>query len=110
MNFKKQDQALHTRPKLTVKTSKTDYFAIKGRADSNCAKNPKTRKCTSGLEVTLNGASVVMRSTGQKLITFIYNRGRVDCPLTVCSRDNSYNEEIKTYEVESECTNDLRKL
>ena len=87
---------------MTVKTSKTDYFAIKGRADSNCAKNPKTRKCTSGLEVTLNGASVVMRSTGQKLITFIYNRGRVDCTYIMWSRDDVCNEGIRGYEVESE--------
>ena len=30
--------------------------------------NPKTRKNTSDVEATLNGAPVVMRSTGQKIV------------------------------------------
>ena len=47
---------------------KLDYFTIKGRTDSNYATNPETRKITSGIEVTLNGAPVVIRSVGQKIV------------------------------------------
>ena len=45
-----------------------DFFIIKGRTDSNYATNSETRKSTSSIEVTLNGALVVMRSIGQKIV------------------------------------------
>ena len=44
-------------------------FIIKGKMDRNYATNPETRKSVSVFEVTLNGAPVVMRSVGQKIIS-----------------------------------------
>jgi len=44
---------------------------MKGWADSNYATNPETRKSTSGIEVTLNRAPVMMRSVGQKIIALL---------------------------------------
>ena len=61
-------KGLHLKPRMIANNPKTDYFIIKGRADSNYATNPERRKSVSGIEVTLNGALVVMRSVGQKII------------------------------------------
>ena len=44
-------------------------FIIKVRMDSNYVTNTETRKSVSGIEVTLNGAYVVRRSAGQKIVT-----------------------------------------
>ena len=48
-----------------------EKFIMKGWADSNYATNPETRKSTSGIEVTLNRAPVMMRSVGQKIIALL---------------------------------------
>ena len=39
-------------------------LVTKGRTDSSYATNPEKRKSVSGIEVALNGAPVVIRSTG----------------------------------------------
>jgi len=53
---------------MTINDPKVDLFIIKGRTDSNYAINSETRKNVTGIEVTLNGAPVVMRSIGQKIV------------------------------------------
>ena len=63
-----KNRGLHLKPSMITGDPKIDYFIVKGRADSNYATNPETRKSVSGLEVTLNDAPVVMRSVGQKII------------------------------------------
>ena len=47
---------------------RTDYFIIRGRLDSNYATNSNIRKSISGMEVTLNGSRVIIRSIGQKIV------------------------------------------
>jgi len=63
-----KNRGLCLQPDMRIKDPKVDYFTIKGRSDSNYATNVETRKSVSGLEVLLNGAPVVMRSIGQKII------------------------------------------
>ena len=63
-----KERGLCLAPEMTVKDPQNDLFILKGRSDSNYATNVETRKSVSGMEVTLNGAPVVMRSVGQKII------------------------------------------
>ena len=63
-----RERGLCLQPEMTFKNPLLDMLIIKGRSDSNYATNPETRKSVSGMEVTLNGAPVVMRSVGQKII------------------------------------------
>ena len=44
-----KNRVLFLKPELTVKNPRTDYFTIKGRADSNHATNPEKRKSASSL-------------------------------------------------------------
>lgn len=55
-------------PKTHISDPKTRSFIIKGRSHSNYAMNPETRKSTSGIEVTLNGAPVATMNVGQKIV------------------------------------------
>ena len=43
-------------------------FVTKGRTDIKYETNLETRKSVSGIEVSLNGTPVVMRSAGQKIV------------------------------------------
>ena len=45
-----------------------EKFIIKECRDSNYTTNAEIRKSISSIEVTLNGALVVMRSIGQKIV------------------------------------------
>ena len=62
-----KNRGLHLRPLMNIINPRTQKFTIKGRADSNCGTNEETRKMVRGLEVTLNGTPVIMRSVGQKM-------------------------------------------
>ena len=63
-----RNRGLHLNPIMGMVDARKEKFVIKGRGDSNYATNEETRKSVSGIEVTLNGAPVVMRSVGQKII------------------------------------------
>ena len=63
-----KERGLCLEPQMTIKNPLLDAFIVKGWSDSNYATNPETHKSVSSLEVTLNGAPVVMRSVGQKII------------------------------------------
>lgn len=81
-----RNSGLYLRPELNVKNPRTDCFTVKGRADSNYATNPEIRKSVSGLEVTLNGAPVVMRSIGQKIIALSVTEAEL-IALTQCAQE-----------------------
>ena len=74
---------------MTVKNPRTDYLTIKGREDSNHTTNPETRKSASGLEVTLNGEPVLMRSIGQKIIDLSVTEAEL-IALTLCAQEMIY--------------------
>jgi len=61
-------RGLLLKPDMITNDPRKDFFIIKGRTDSNYTTNSETRKSISGIEVTLNGAPVVMRSIGQKIV------------------------------------------
>ena len=61
-----KNRVLCLKHELIVKNPRAEHFTIKGRADSDHATNPETRKIVSGLEVTLYGVPVVTRSVGHK--------------------------------------------
>jgi len=63
-----RNRGLHLNPIMSMVDARKEEFIIKGRGDSNYATNAETRKSTSGIEVTLNGAPIVMRSVGQKIV------------------------------------------
>ena len=63
-----QDRGLHLNPIMGMVNARKEKFVIKGRSNSNYATNEETRKSVSGIEVTLNGAPVVMQSIGQKIV------------------------------------------
>ena len=63
-----KERGLCLAPEMTIKNPLTDLFVLNGRSDGDYATNPETRKSVSGMEVTLNGAPVIMRSVGQKII------------------------------------------
>jgi len=63
-----RNRGLHLNPLMGMKNARKEKFIIKGRGDSNYATNTETRRSVSGIEVTLNGAPVVMRSVGQKIV------------------------------------------
>ena len=63
-----KERGLCLTPEMTIKDPQNDLFNTKGRSDSNYATNVETRKSVSGMEVTLNGAPVVMCSVGKKII------------------------------------------
>ena len=47
---------------MGIVNPRKEKFVIKGRSDSNYATNVEIRKSTTGIEATLNGATVVFRS------------------------------------------------
>ena len=63
-----RNRGLHLNPIMEMSNARKEKFIVKGRCDSNYATNEETRKSVSGIEVTLNGAPVVMRSVGQKIV------------------------------------------
>ena len=55
-----QERGLHLKLEMIIDNLLKDLFIIKGRLDSNYATNIETHKSISGIEVTLNGISIVM--------------------------------------------------
>ena len=66
-----RERGLRLSSEMNITNPLTDLFVIKGRSDSNSVTNIETRKSVSGIEVTLNGALVVMQSMGQKIIALL---------------------------------------
>ena len=62
---------------MIINNLRTDCFIIKGQANNTYATNLETRKSMSGLEVTLNRAPIVMRSTGQKIVTLFITEAKL---------------------------------
>ena len=69
-------RGLNLRPTLMFK-DRHEKFIIKGRIDRNYSKNPETIKIISKIEVTLNGASLLMRSIGQKISSFLLTKAEL---------------------------------
>ena len=53
---------------MCIINPKLDGFKTKGRSDRNYATHIETRKSVSGLEVTLDNATVVIQIIDQKII------------------------------------------
>ena len=61
-------------------------FGMKGRTGRNYATNPETRESVSGIEVTLNGAPVLTRSVGQKIVALSVTEAEI-ISMTQASQD-----------------------
>ena len=57
------------RPDSTWDGSADFEFEIKGRSDTNYAQDPDNRHSVTGTRVSVNGAAVSCRSSGQKYVT-----------------------------------------
>ncbi len=61
-------------------------WTIEGHADSNYATNPDDQKSVSGTQVFLNGSSVMVKSSTQKVVTLSVTEAKL-CAATSCTQD-----------------------
>ena len=80
------NRGLYLRTELTVRNPRTECFTITERTDRKHATNLETRKGLSGLEVTLNGSPMLMRSVGQKIIALLVTEEEL-IALTQCAQE-----------------------
>ncbi len=69
--------------------SRNFEFTIGGRSDSDCAKDPQTRKRVSGGRVLLNGAPVTFRSSTQKTVALSVTEAEL-YEAVLCAEDMIY--------------------
>ena len=62
------NHGLHLNPTMGMVGDRKEKFIVKGRGEINYTTNEERRNSVSGIEVTLNGAPVVMRSVRQKIV------------------------------------------
>ena len=71
------NRRLHLNLIMEMSNARKEKFIVKGQCDSNYATNEETRKSVSGIEVTLNGIPVVIRSVGQKIVVLLVTKAEL---------------------------------
>ena len=91
--LQRPDRGLTLKPTDKWNGSRNFLFKIRGRSDTNYAKDPETRHSVTGTRVSVNGSVTQWRSSSQKFVTLsVTEAEQAGC--VTCAQDMVYHKNV----------------